>query len=317
VKTYRNSIIVLLVGCCFATNAVADDYNYEFGLSYGMGKTDAIVFSTLNGVPMPSLGVTTSSSDSDNLDFSGAWYYSGLSDTDTLKSRSVFLNRASSISVGYLRVDESGSFAFTGAGNLPPASSNTDTTINQLSADLRHVWRDSGWYTLAGISRAETKFDSAVAGVVIGSSEFDLTTYMLGVGKYLGKRTAVDLSITEADTEGFTATSFALSFSHIGSIGETWQYGADVGLASSDVSGDDGSYSLRGSLYPSPDFEFGIGISRQNFDSGFELDTIAVFASWFVRDNIELMTEYQQDDDSTGLGVVDNDMLVFAVRVRF
>jgi hypothetical protein len=306
-----------LAGYFFAASAVADDYDYEVGLTYGWGQTDFTSNPIVNGIPTPSLGVTTGSSESDNIDLSGTWYYSGLSDDDGPKSRAAFLSRASSISLVYSRNDESGSFTFTGGSVFPPASGTNDSTTNALSAGLRHVWRDSGWYALAGVARSEFDGNSEVNGV-FGSGSYDTTAYTLGVGKYLGDATAVDLSVFESDTGGFDQTNFALTFSHIGAISTGWQYGADIAIAKSDESGDDGFYSLRGSLYPSPKFEFGIGFSRQQFDYGIDQNTIEGFASLFVRDNVEISANYHQDSngDFSGQDIDDNQFNI-GVNVRF
>jgi len=134
------------------------------------------------------------------------------------------------------------------------ASGSTDGRTNALEAKLRHVWRDSGWYLLAGVARVESEEDGETGDIAF-FIDYEETAYTLGAGKYFGQATAIDLSVAEQD---YGPTSVALSFSHIGSIGKDWQYGANIGLAKSDDSGDEGSFSLRGSLYPSPNFEFGI-----------------------------------------------------------
>ena len=305
--------LVMLVGCCFAKSAGAEDYDYELSLSYGAGNSDTVTVSSLNAVPTPSLGIGTISSDSDEIDLSGAWYYSGLSDAEGPKSRAAFLSRASSISLDYSRVDESGSFTFSGGSILPPVSGSTDLSIDMIAAKLRHVWRDSGWYVIADASRAESEFSSVINGNV-ASGDFDATALALGVGKYFGKATAVDLTITDVETDGFGPTTVALTFTHVGSISKDWQYGADIVLSRSDANGDEGTYYLRGSLYPSPDFEFGIGYSRHQINGGIDLDSVEGFVGWFVRDHVELTASYQEDIDDNFAGQ-DTDSNVFRVGV--
>lgn len=307
----------LLLGCGFAVSAAAEDYDYELGLTYGWGQVDGRSFTTVNGVPTPSLGVSTASSDSDDIDLTGTWYYSGLSDSDGPKSRAAFLSRASSVKVGYSRGDESGSSSFTGGGMLPPVTGTFDSTSDQISLDLRHVWVDSGWYALAGVSRAELEGDSVINGVA-ASSEWDTTAYALGVGKYLGKATTLDLSVLTLDVGSSNPTVVALTFSHIGSVGETWQYGAEVAYAKSDTAGDGDSYALRGALYPSAAVEFGLGFSRQDSGGGFDRDTVEAFAGWFVRDHVEVTARYRTNDPDTGPGQdIDSDGFGVGVRVRF
>jgi hypothetical protein len=317
-KTYRNSIIVLLISCGFAASAAAEDYDFEVGLTYGRGSSDSTFISTVNGVPTPSLGVATTSSDSDNINLTGAWYYSGLSDSIGPKSRAAFLSRASGVEVGYSRRDGSGSFDFTGGGVIPPVTGSTNTTANALSVDLRNVWRDSGWYALAGISTAELEA-SAINNGTAGSSELSTTAYSFGVGKYLGKATTLDLRVATLDAEGSDRTVFELTLSHVGSIGKNWQYGADVAYAKSDADGDGETYAMRGALYPSANFEFGLEFSHREVGVvGFNSDGIEAFAGWFVSDNVELAARYRQDNPDAPPGAeVDSSEFGVGVIVRF
>jgi len=309
------SAVALLIGCSFAANTAAENYDYEVGLTYGKGQADSTFVSAFNIAPIP--GVTTSSSDSDYIDLTGAWYYSGLSDSNGPKSRAAFLSRASSVVVGYSRGDESGSFESTSGGIFPPVTASNDTTTNALSVELRQVWRDSGWYALAEIIRAELEAESTFNGVA-ASIELDTTAYSLGVGKYLGKATTLDLSVATLDVGSSNPTVIALTLSHVGSIGKDWQYGADVAYAKSDTSGDGDSYMLRGALYPTAELEFGLGFSRQESGSIFDLDTIEAFAGWFVRDHIELVAQYRQDNPDTAPGEdVDSNVFSVGARVRF
>jgi len=305
------STMILLLGLCFAANATAEDYDYELGLSYDRGSSDRLSTVTGGG------GILRNSSDSDTIGLSGLWYYSGLSDANGPKSRAAFLGRASGLYFGYSRGDESGSFSLTGGGIFAPANGSVDGRTNELSAGLRHVWRDSGWYVLGSFSRVEMKSNSVTESVA-ASSSFDARAYTLGVGKYFGEATALDLQVAQVDTGNSRGTAVALSFTHIGTLGPDWQYGADIGIARSSGRGDEGSYSLRGSLYPSPEFEFGIGYSRQQLDGGFDLDTIEGFVSWFIRDHVELTARYSQDnpDELPGQNI-DSDLLGVGVNVRF
>ena len=301
----------------FAANAAADDYDYDVGLRYGWGQSDSTFVSPSNGVPPPLLGISRSSSDTDNIELFGSWYYSGLSDSVGPKSQAAFLSRASSVVLAYSHSDGTGSFEFTGGGIIPPGTTSTDTTSSAISVDLRHVWRDSGWYALAGISSAELEANIMSNGTG-ASSELDTTAYSLGVGKYLGEATTLDLSVATLDIGNSNPTVIGLTLSHIGSIGKSWQYGANVAFAKSDTAGDGDSYALRGALYPSADFEFGLGFSRRESESRFDSDTIEAFVGWFVRDNIELTAQYQQDDPDTAPGEdVDSNRFGVGVRVRF
>ena len=154
--------------------------------------------------------------------------------------------------------------------------------------------------------------------MVVGSSEFDSTAYSFGVGKYIGTATTLDLSVADLDVGSSSATAVALTLSHVGSVGEDWQYGVDVAFAKTDTSGDGDSYLLRGTLYPSAEVEFGLGFSRQESGSGFDSDSIEAFAGWFVRDHIEISARYGQDNPDTPAGAdVDSDEISVGVSVRF
>lgn len=314
----KNAAIASLIGFGAFANAVAADYDYEVGLAYGRGTSDTSFVPFVNGVPTPSFPSSTNSSDADNIDLYGAWYYAGLSDSIGPKSRAAFLSRASSVVVSYSRSDVSSLFNSSGGGIFPPVMDfRTDTTTNELSVDLRHVWRDSGWYARAGIARAELEANSSFNALPT-SIELDTTAYSLGVGKYLGEATTLDLSVSTVDVGSSNPTAIALSFSHVGSIGTNWQYGADVSYAKTDTAGDGDLYALRGSLFPTAEFEFGLGYSHRELGSGFGSDSIEAFAGWFVRDNVEIEASYRQDNpDSLPGADADGDEFGIGVRVRF
>ena len=216
-----NASLAVLLTCCIAGTSIAADYNYEVTLDYGRGSSDVTSVPISNGVPDPSLGTTFISSDSDDFSLTGTWYYSGLSDASGPKSRAAFLSRASGVSIGYSRNEGSGSFEF-GSGFIPPLIGTSKSSANAISLRLRHVWRDSGWYLLAGLMSAESKVSFVQNGNPI-SGDADASAYSVGVGKYLGKQTAIELSVSEADAEGFDSTNYALSLNHVGAVGSTWQ----------------------------------------------------------------------------------------------
>ena len=85
-----------------------------------------------------------------------------------------------------------------------------------------------------------------------------------------------------------------------------------------DQSGDDGSYTLRGSLFPTSDFEFGAAFSRRQFNFGGNRDSVEGFAGWFVSDNVAIFGKYMEDisDESPGVSS-DNSVVGVGVTVRF
>lgn len=313
-----SSVLVLLVGCGLTAVAAGEDYDYQVGLTYGSAQSDSTVVPTLGGVPDPSLGITTSSSDTDTIELTGVWFYSGLSDDNGPKSRAAFMSRASSLVVSYANGDESTTTEFSGGGIIPPQSVRADGSSNEYSLDLRHVWKDSGWFARAGISRAESDVDITNNGGVPAFAKFDANRYTLGVGNYLGQATTLELAITTLDVGSSNPTVVALSFSHIGSLGANWQYGADVAFAKSDTGGDGDAIALRGSLFPTPSIEFGLSFSRQDRSGGFELQTTEAFAGWFVRDNVELTARFRLNDPDTFPGQdIDSDEFGIGVSMRF
>lgn len=313
--------VVLTLSACVST-ARAGNYDYEIGLSYGNSSADNVnALGSIGGSPIPEAGTAINSSDSDRFEIAGTWYYSGLSDSSGPRSRAVFLSRASGVSAAYAYTDESSSFSTTATTAplpiRPPSSGGGESSTDTFEAALRHVWPDSGWYAIAGVARIETEVDTVFQNTNF-SFDVDATAYTAGFGRYLGKATAIDLSVISTDAEGDDATAFALSFSHIGALGNGWQYGADVGIAASDQDGDDGSYSLGLSLFPTNEFEFGIAIVHR--ESGFDLDQDLYegFASWFVREHIELRARYGQDDvDVFGQQDYDSDQFGLGINVRF
>jgi hypothetical protein len=309
---HTTSIVTALAAYLIAASAIADDFDFELGLSIGRNNSYIAKPELFTGTV--TLPASSQSSVSEQINLAGVWYYSGFSDATGPKSQAAFLSRASGISLVYSYSDDSSLLRSMGGGGFAPSNWSTDGRTDALSANFRNVWRDSGWYVLAGVGRVESEEEGKVNDINFFGG-FESTAYTLGAGKYFGQATAVDLSVTEED---YGLTSVDLSFSHIGSIGNDWQYGADIGLAKSDQSGDDGSYSLRGSLYPSPKFEFGMEWSRQHHRLGFDMDSVEGFASWFARDHVEITARYQQDSPDTLPGWdIDDDEFSIGVNVRF
>ena len=313
-----SSVLVALVGCGLTAVAAGEDYDYEVGLAYGSGQSDSTVVATIGGVPDPSLGMSTTSSDSDTIELTGVWFYSGLSDANGPKSRAAFMSRASSLVIGYSYSEESTTFEISGGPIVLPQMGRSDGSGNDYSLDLRHVWKDSGWFARAGVSRTELDVDVTNNAGIPAFARFDANRYTLGAGKYLGQATTLELGITTLDVGTSNPTVIALSFSHIGSLGANWQYGADVAFAKSDTGDEGDNIALRGSLFPTPSIEFGLSFARQDGNSGFDLDTTEVFGGWFVRDNIEFTARYRMQDPDTFPGQdIDSDEFGVGISMRF
>ncbi len=302
--------------------AMAGDYDFEAGLSFGNSSTDTT--SPLLVSAFDQQGTSTSSSESDRVELSGTWYYSGLSDKTGPKSRAEFLDRASSVRLAYAYDDLSGSFESSGLQDplppgfppIPPSTGSSDGTTHSLEASLRHVWKASGWYGLAGATRIDSEIDTEFNGFG-GSFDTDATAYTVGVGKYLGEATAIDLSVVSSDLDGYDTTVYALLFTHLGSLGDKWHYAADLGVALSDEDGDDGSYALGLSLFPTTELEFGIEIVQQDGPFDGNRDTYEGFARWFARDHIEVYASYLNGDWEASVSDADTDRIAIGVNVRF
>ena len=321
----RRSLVTLAV-TFLATNVVAGEYDYEAGLSYGNSSTNSSSpLLVSGGNPGSQFGSVTNSSDSDRVELSGTWYYSGLSDKSGPKSRAAFLDRASGIRLAYSYDDLSGSYVNAGLQPplppgilpIPPSTGSTDGSTHALEVGLRHVWEASGWYGLAGATRIDSAFDTVFDGTS-GSYDMDATAYTLGIGKYFGQATALDLSIISSDLDGYDTKTYALSFNHVGSLGGNWHYAADLGVAVSDVDYDDGSYSLGFSLFPNRELEFGIEAVHQDWPFDGDRNTYEGFASWFVRDHVELNASYRNADwKPNSVTDIDGDQFAVGVIVRF
>jgi len=289
--------------------AVADTYDYEVGAGYQSATSD---FSG-NAV----FGNSRGSSDTDGFNLAGSWYFAGLSDDEGPRSRAVFLSRASGLTLAYSRSDGSSSTTTTDPV-LPPVTARSKTSGDDYSARFRYVWKQSGWYGLAGVSRLESKFRSQAGNPLIAvSDEFDATLYSVGVGKYLGKATSIDLNASRADTDGSDTTGYALTLTHIGKLGQTWQYGLGVSASRSDRDDDDGSYGASFSLFPTRDLEFGVAITHRNADvlGG---ESYNGFVSWFVRSNVELTASYGKDNPDTISGQsIDSSATAIGASIRF
>lgn len=305
-QLYTVAFVVFLVGATYSTHATAEEYDYDIGVSYGNSNSDLETPLIVVGGDS-SFGTAATSTDSDALELYGAWYYSGLSDTLGPKSRAAFLSRASSLSLAFSYIDESTFISSTGLSpplppglpTSPPSSGSFNDTSRELKADLRHVWQSSGWYGLAGVDR---------------------NAHYVGVGKYLGDTTALDFRVTEGDSGGLDATGYALSLSHIGSLGSTWQFGADLAYSISDADtlNDSQSYLAGLSLFPTNNLEFGVRLRHREYDFSPDSDSYEGFAGWFIRENIELRAWYEDNDiGDIPFTELDRNQFGVGVNVRF
>ena len=319
-----------LVGTLASTSGFAEEYDFEIGLAFDRTTFDGSQSITTPGGTIFSSGST----DTDELSVFGTWYFTGLSDDMGPRARAAFVDRASSVGVGYSRLEQTAS-RFRSVDDpsspFPPVDSEFDLDGDLFAVEMRYVDRDSGWFGNAGLLTSNNT-PNGPNGVITDSS--DATGWNLGVGKYLFETTALSLDVGEVDGEGESDVSVvALTFTHLGNVGERWQYAVDLGYSRLDPDGrvDLDAWGATLALYPTRDFEFGINVEdvSANGDTFFDLDTTAIegFASWFVTPNVQLSARYRVDDVSFAPDVAiggaptvsdaDQDSIGISATVRF
>ena len=280
----------MLVGMFVTMSASAEQYDFEVGLAFDSTSFDGRqTATTLGGTTFSSLNT-----DADELSLVGSWFFAGLSDDKGPRARAVLTDRASSLSVGYSRSDQTLETFLTSddpSFPVPPFNARFDSEADSFALDLRYVDRESGWFGNAGL------LTSAASGGPV-SETFDASGWRLGVGKYVFENTTLALDFSQVDADGGSdATGIAVSLEHLGALGERWQYAVDIGYNRLDVDGGGEQDSWRAALalYPTRNFEFGVAAESVGVvgpdTTGFE-----GFASWFVRPNVRLSARYRVDD---------------------
>lgn len=310
---------LLVPAICLVSPAIArgDTFDFEVGASYDRTSTSFEATDLLGFIQPPTLVTSRSDGNDDDFTVFGIWFFDGVTASTGPRSRAAFLSRASSVSLSYRHEDGDTSFSVTSPDpSFSPTMGRSNRNSEAISANLRYVWPESGWYGLAGVSTLDTEF-----GDDFGSFGFDSETYSLGIGKYIGSQTTLDLRVSRQETDNnFDLTETTLAFSHIGGLGENWQYGADVAVTTTDVSGADESFSLRLSLYPSRSLAFGLETSGSVQDAFDDRTRYGLFASWFARENIEFGASYRYVDTDTPRNFdwnEDEDGFGVGVKVRF
>ncbi len=304
----RNARFAAVSAFIFCLSAHADEYDFEVGVTIGQSEADTTTVS----FPAPINSTATTSADADRFDLRGTWFYSGLSDGKGPKTRAAFVDRASRVSLSYSRLDQSSSVVLSGGG-IPPVESNASIDLSGYFVDLRHVWKDSGWFGIVGIGRAELDGDFS-NGSITSTSNSDANAYSLGIGKYLAETTAVDLRLVTQDSGSSTASGISVNVSHLAPLGNTWMFGADAGLTKTDTAGDGDVYNIRGSLYPNTDVDFGLSFERRDEGSGIDSESFELFAGWFISGNTRVHASYREDTGDAGLSA-ESDSTGFEVGI--
>ena len=319
VRTRSGGLLASVV--LLATSAAAENFDFEVGVTYNRTQLDAEQTIATNGGSI----FNSNDIDTDAWSLFGSWYFAGLSDDNGPRARAAFVDRASVLNVGYARTDVSASTSVVSTDPLIPSfESSFDSDGDAYTLDLRYVWGDSGWFANGGVASTDTTI-----GGLVGSS-VDSTVWRVGAGKYLFDTTTLALDVSQADDDGGDATNIAVQFSHLGDIGENWQYAVDLGYARTDADFDleFDTWSAALSLYPNRDFEFGVGIAETDADfAALDSTSYEGFASWFVTPSVVLAARYRIDDVGYLGNVVipsaetsrdaDQDSISFGITVRF
>jgi hypothetical protein len=326
VKSLAGAIFWLAAGMILSLKALAEEYRFEVGAGYANTSFEGSQAITTQGGTV----FNSAKTDTDDLSVRGSWYFYGLSDDNGPRARAAFVDRASSLSFGYSRSEQTTRTLITSDDltfPLPPQDFTFDLDVDAYVLDMRYVHRDSGWFGDAGLVLTDTSF--SLAGSVSDSS--DATGWRLGVGKYIFSNTAISAEISQVDADGGAdAETYTAAFTHLGDLGEKWQYAVDLAYSRSESDFDLDWDTWRGaiSLYPTRDFEFGIAVEDVSGDrSAGDTTGYAGFVSWFVSSNVSLSASYRTDDvdylgnvsigGSTIDADADQDMFAFGVMVRF
>lgn len=290
------SSIPTLAAIFFTTTAMAGEFDFEVEAAYDLTQFNGRQTITTQGGTI----FNSSASDTDDLSLSGSWFFSGMSDDKGPRARAIFVDRASSVSIGYSRLDQSVS-TFLNTDDpqfsFPDIDGTFNTNGDSFAVDVRYVDRSTGWFGDVGVLAT----DVAISGFVDDS--IDASGWRLGVGKYLFGTTALGLNYSQVDADGGgDAEVIALFFTHLGDLGSRWQYAIDLGYARTEAGtiSDLDTWNAAISLYPTRDFEFGVAIEDvsddRDFQGFFETRGISGFASWFVTPNVKLAARYRVDD---------------------
>jgi hypothetical protein len=314
-----------LAGPFFVTSAVSDDYSFDFGASYGRTQFEYASTAVVDGSGFLSAGTVNANSESDTDTFRlfGTWYFAGLSDDNGPRARAAFVDRASAVTALYSRQEESSSFSsMSSVLEIPSAQGTSDASSDVYAVRGRWVGRTSGWFGEASIAEVDS------------SSGNEPSTWSLGVGKYLFDTTALSVSAGNIDQGfGFDADVYALGFTHLGSVGQSWQYAFELGYEfqsfDSDFVDDANNWNTAIALYPTRDVEFGIAYANTERSFDVQSDSsIEGYASWFVTPTIKLGARYRVDGFDnvfptvTGGGIdssasADQDSFTITFNMRF
>ena len=285
---------IVLVCLATATPAVAaDDFYYELRGGFSRDTTTArTTFGSLE-------------TEVDQLEADFLWYFKGLSDESGPRSRAIFANPASflSLSANTGSADTSGSLVTSGS----------DFDTSGIAIGGRYVF-DNGWFFEADASFLEANVFGGVA---------DIDQLGLTFGKYIGQMTSLEFTLgrLEADTDlGSADTDTGINFAlrHIGDAYGAWQYGLDLVLGSTTVADADGVYGVNLSLFPNRDTTLSLGIDGQFGSNDGDSTAYSLSGGYFFSPNLEMQLGYRFINTDEPLGIdLDDDGFFIGARYRF
>ena len=288
-----STVCCLLAGTLITTNGLAEEYDFELDLSLGRSNFEGSRTFETSG------GTIFNSGDTDTDEFSvlGTWYFNGLTDDVGPRARAALTSRASSLTLGVARFDQTDRFVIINTDPnlpIPDLNSGSDSDGELLAANFRYVDRDSGWFGSIGVQTSNLDTFGFV------NESLDTTEWRLSVGRYIFENTTLTFGAGEIDFDfGSDATVYEVAVEHLGDLGGGWQYAIDLGFDRTDGSIVDlDALTAAVSLYPTRDFEFGIAVSDISNEGGLGLvdSSYEGFASWFVTPNVSLSASYRVDD---------------------
>lgn len=227
--------------------------------------------------------------DVDRYAIGGAFFLNSVDTSKGPLSEAAFLDHASHVGIDYVYTD------------LDDIVEDLDG--DRYSIDGRYVTDSAGWIFEGSYSRIEPDFS-------------DIDTYTLGFGKYLTEATTLVASYWSADVdEGGDTDGYQLGVEHLWALSSSAiKLEGNYGFVDVDDADDIDIYNLTATWYPQNNV--GVGATYGNFDAnGGEADTWAVFAEFFVTENIALNASYSEADiDDTDIEI---DTFEIGAKVRF
>lgn len=278
---FKKTALVAGIGLAISATAQAD-YRWEAG-------------GAITGGDVSSLGVD------------GTFYLDRVDDTKGPLGEAAFIDRASSISLGYTDGE-------TDSDDTP------DLDISRFAADSRLVFGDGGWIVDLGYEYGEPELADGPNPL-----DTEVTVASIGFGKYLFENTTLSVSYiytdVEVDVDGGSTFEGDVD-SYRADVDHLFQWGDGAGLKVHaaygfvDVENNDDIdiYEIDGTWYICRDL--GIGAAyRLTDDDGLELEEYGVSAEYFITEQVAVTVSYFEGEiDDADL---ETDSFLVGVRARF